>query len=320
VLLNQGQFAAARDSLARILSEVPHHPFVLNEWCHALLALEDWAGVERIAKSERAAQSDSVLLARSLAEAEERLGRPTDAALTAVEGWAASALLGNWADGELRKPMPFDLPRVRDAMRRAVARDATRGDLAAALARLDWRANDLPAMLKSLRAASAPGGGGSPRPMFAEELLQSGAPRDSAAAIEILLDLASDRALPAPRRNDSARRAWTLLEARGGASTGASRLAGAARLRAGGRGRRRDGTRASARGSARRTARASVAGARETRRPIEQRGVSLRRGAVLRRPIRFRSHLVSQGRQRSGRGEDRGGARTRVPDRGCRAA
>jgi tetratricopeptide (TPR) repeat protein len=63
--------------------------------------------------------------------------------------------------------------------------------------------------------------------MFAEELLQSGAPRDSAAAIEILLDLASDRALPAPRRNDSARRAWTLLEARGGASTGASRLAAA---------------------------------------------------------------------------------------------
>ena len=228
VLRNQGQFAASRDSLARVLAELPHHPFVLTEWCRTLLALEDWSGVERVAKSERAAQSDSVLLARALAEAQERLGRPTDAALTAADAWAASALMGNWADAELRKPMPFDLARVRDAMRRALARDATRGDLAAALARLDWRANDLPAMLKSLRASSAGAGGpGSPRQRFAEELLQTGAPRDSGAALEILVDLTSDHVLPAPLRNYSARRAWTLFVARGATAFGAARLSAA---------------------------------------------------------------------------------------------
>jgi tetratricopeptide (TPR) repeat protein len=227
VLRNQGQFAAARDSLARVLAELPHHPFVLNEWCRTLLALQDWNGVERLARTERAAQADSVLLARALSEAQERLGRQTEAALTAVEAWAASPLMGNLADLELRKPVPYDLAKVRDALRRALAHDATRGDIAAMLARLDWRADDLPAMLKSLRASSSSGGPGSPRQMFAEELLQTGAPRDSGAAIEILVDLTSDRALPVSLRNDSARRAWTLLVARGATAAGATRLAAA---------------------------------------------------------------------------------------------
>lgn len=228
ILRNQGQFAASRDSLTRMLAELPHHPAVLSEWCKSLLALEDWSGVEKLAKSERAAQADSVLLAHPLADAEERLGKPTDAALVAVEAWAASALMGNWAGTELRRPIPYDLARVREAMKRAVTRDATRGDLAAGLARLDWRANDLPATLKSLRAASTGAGGpGSPRQMFAEELLQSGASRDSSAAVEILIDLAADHALRPDQRDDAARRAWALFLARGAAANGASRLAAA---------------------------------------------------------------------------------------------
>lgn len=228
MLRNQGQFEASRDSMSRMLSELPHHPLVLSEWCKSLLVLEQWAAVEKVAKAERAAQGDSVLLARALEEAEERLGKPTEAALTAVEAWTASPLMGNWANTVLRRPLPYDVPRVREAMRRATARDATRGDLAAALARLDWRANDMPAMLKSLRAASSGAGGpGSPRQTFAEELLQNGAARDTTAALEILIDLSSDHALQAGQRDDAARRAWTLFQSRGLAAEGASRIAAA---------------------------------------------------------------------------------------------
>lgn len=222
---NQGQFAASRDSLAPILAAYPHHPLVLNEWCRSLLALEDFAGVERLARSERTAQSDSVLLARALAEAQERLGKPTDAALTAVEAWAATPLMGAWADAELRRPLAYDVVRVRDAMRRALAHDATRADLADGLARLDWRANDLPATLQSLRAAGSEGGPASPRLRFAEELLQNHAARDSSGALEILLDVAADRTLPAPLRGQCARRAWTLFLVRGTAADGAQRIA-----------------------------------------------------------------------------------------------
>jgi len=227
ILRNQGRFAAARDSLAPLVAALPHHPFVLTEWCRTLLALQDFASVDRLARAERASQSDSVLLARALAEAAEHLGRPTDAALTAIEAWAATPLMGNWADAELSRPMNFDVARAREAMRRAVARDSSRGDLALGLARLDWRANDLPATIRSLRAAGGAGGPGSPRHRFAEELLQTGSARDSSAAIEIMLDLAADRSLGGPLRNFSARRAWTLAQARGDAASGAARIASA---------------------------------------------------------------------------------------------
>ncbi|MGH7741357.1 MAG: hypothetical protein ACRENS_04975 [Candidatus Eiseniibacteriota bacterium] len=225
VMRNQGQFAASRDSLAPLLARLPHHAVVLTEWCRTLLALEEYASIERLARAERASQADSVLLARPLADSQERLGRPTDAALTAVEAWAASALMGRWADGQLRRPIPYDVPRVREAMRRAVAHDPSRGDLAAALARLDWRAHDTPAMLRSLRAASASGAPGSPRETFAEELLQGGATSDTSSALEILIDLASDRSLAGSMRSYAARRTWTLYLARGATAEGAPRLA-----------------------------------------------------------------------------------------------
>lgn len=227
LLRDQGRVVAARDSLTPLIGELPHHALVLTEWCRTLLMLEQYAAVERLARSERALQADSVLLARTLAEAQDRIGHPTESALTVVQAWAASPLMGGWADAELRRQLTIDLARVREAMRRALAHDPARGDLAAALARLDWRANDLPATLQSLRAASGPGGSGSPRQQFAEEMLMTGASRDSGAAIEILTDLASDHAVPITLRNYAAHRAWSVFVSRGASAIGASRLAAA---------------------------------------------------------------------------------------------
>jgi tetratricopeptide (TPR) repeat protein len=59
-----------------------------------------------------------------------------------------------------------------------------------------------------LLALADTGARGSVRWSFAEELLQHAAPRDSAGAIEVLLDLAADRERDAGFRVKAARRAW----------------------------------------------------------------------------------------------------------------
>ena len=356
VLRNQGQFAAARDTLARVLAELPHHPFVLNEWCRTLLALQDWNGVERLARTERAAQADSVLLARALAEAQERLGRQTEAALTAVEAWAASPLMGGLGGPRVAQA------RFRTIWRRFARRCAARSRMTPhaatsrpCLARLDWRADDLPAMLKSLRASSSSGGPGSPRAdVRRRAAAERGAPRDSGAAIEILVDLACDRALPA--RCETIRRAarGRFFIARGAGAQGASRLAAALDDVPPGqwdpdlaldiaRALRESGHTAEARALL--DAAPDAAGARRewrsnvrsptcaTARPKRALPALARLApAVAQRPrITYAEALFFDGqcdsahtwyvhvRQRRGRREDRRGTRTRVPARGRRA-
>jgi tetratricopeptide (TPR) repeat protein len=219
----QGLLQGARDSLTRLLADVPHHPLVLTELARTRLALQEWTAVERLAVAERLAQKDSLLLAQELVEAEERLGRPTDAARVAIEAWAASPEMADWASQTLDRLTPAD-PRVtREAMHRAIARQGGRTDLARGLARLEWRAGDARAMVQALAAADH--GGRSPlRWTFAEELARTGVMRDTLGAFETLLDLASDRAVQAGYRTAAAQRAWDLARPQGVVRDAATRL------------------------------------------------------------------------------------------------
>jgi tetratricopeptide (TPR) repeat protein len=224
-LRDQGQFASARDSLRALLSAVPHHALVLTELGRTLIALDDNAGVERLARPERMAQKDSLLLAQELAAALERLGRPTDAALIAIEAWASTPAAGDWAGATLARLTPADVHKTRDAMRRAVAASPERGDLARALARLEWRAGDTQAMVRALAAADRTGSHGTARWTFAEELLHGQVSKDSTAAFESLIDLAADHGAPPQLRTAAANRAWEVAVAHGDPGPGASRIA-----------------------------------------------------------------------------------------------
>src|SRR5262249_34876431 len=84
---------------------------------------------------------------------------------------------------------------------------------------------DSPAAIKLLRDADLAYKGAPLRWGFAEELLASGASRDSVGAIEILIDLAGDRGRDIPYRLVAARRAWEIYERRAGAPEGAPRIA-----------------------------------------------------------------------------------------------
>ncbi|MGH7578684.1 MAG: type VI secretion system protein TssA, partial [Gemmatimonadales bacterium] len=53
---------AIRTELKALLADVPHHAFVLTELCRVQNMVEDFAAVERLARAERLAQKDSILL------------------------------------------------------------------------------------------------------------------------------------------------------------------------------------------------------------------------------------------------------------------
>jgi hypothetical protein len=242
-----------------LLAQVPHHPRVLTELGRTLAMLSDWTALERLAREERASQKDSILLGRELALAQERLVHPTDAALTAVQVWAASPAEADWALGTLERLPNVDPRAVRDALRRATQREPLRADLARGMARLEWRAGDTAAMVSTLAAADHAGGRANVRWSFADELLLGNvaqpfasqpfasqpfarepfasqpfaspssprpkAPRDSTAALEVLENVAADRTLAAPYRFGAARRAWDVHQASGSAAAGAVAIA-----------------------------------------------------------------------------------------------
>ena len=220
----RGLVQSARDSLRVLLAEVPHHPLVLTELARTELALRDWAAVERMAVFERASQRDSLLLAQELIEAEERLGRPTDAARIAIEAWAAAPEMADWAGEILERLTPADPRVLREALRRAIAREPERTDLARGLARLEWRAADARAMTQALAAADH---GGTRTPLrwsFAEELARTGVMRDTLGAFETLVDLAGDRTVQLAYRTSAAQRAWELTRPQGVTRDAAARL------------------------------------------------------------------------------------------------
>ena len=59
-----GQLEQARAALAPLLAEAAHHPAVVTEQARLLLARQDFAGAERLGRTERAAQRDSLMVAR----------------------------------------------------------------------------------------------------------------------------------------------------------------------------------------------------------------------------------------------------------------
>jgi hypothetical protein len=211
-----GRLEQARSALAPLLAEVAHHPAVLTEQARLLLAQQDFAGAERLGRSERATQRDSVLMARELALALERLGRPRDAAAVALESWLASPLDADWAQETILRLAPADARGVRELLRRATDARPGRKDLVRERAMLEWRSGDLAAALATLQRADRPDPAQDPLLWdFATQLVSTGTARDSGAAAEALTTLAGDGHFDAGLRLSAAQYAWTLQRGRG---------------------------------------------------------------------------------------------------------
>ena len=243
-LRRDGLLEPASDQLAPLVRELPHHPLVVTEQARLLLAKSDFAAVERLGRAERAgpaprpalsgspgahpagAAHDSLLIAREMALALERLGRPREAAQVAVEAWAAEPVESEWASAAFLRLAPTDPRGIRELLRRAAEKAPDRVDLAFGLARLDARRGDVKAALTVLEKVDGPDGPRTPlRWKFAEELLTGGAASDSAAAAQALAAVAGDARHDPRVRLGAARRAWEVHDARGSSAEGAPALA-----------------------------------------------------------------------------------------------
>jgi hypothetical protein len=224
-----GRLREAEEALAPLVAAAPHHPAVVTERVRLRLAANDLAGARRLAREERAAQGDSLLAARELVYALERLGRPAEAAGVVLEAWAASPSVTDWAQGTLLR---LAASGARDARERAhrIARERTgRADLAVASALLDVRAGDLRAALAALAAAERPREGTPLRWDFAEALTETGTAGDTAAALAALTALAGDARFASIPRLFAGGRAWELQGARARRGEAAPALARALR-------------------------------------------------------------------------------------------
>jgi tetratricopeptide (TPR) repeat protein len=224
-LRDAGLTDRAREMLTALLSKAPHHPLVLSELARTHLARQDFAAVERLGRSERLAQKDSLLLGRELALALERLGRPRNAAQVALEMWAASPAQADWASGTLLRLVGADPHGIHESLRRASDRLPARLDIASGLAQIEWRIGDTREALRTLTRADHAGLGPAPRSSFAEELIGRSTSRDSSGALEVLLDLAGDSTHDVTLRLISAHRAWEICLARQAERDGAPRVA-----------------------------------------------------------------------------------------------
>jgi tetratricopeptide (TPR) repeat protein len=220
-LAEVGQLDGAREVLTKALEHAPHHPLVLIELTGVESARGAWKSVEQLARTERAAARDSLLLGQDLTQALQRLGKPRDAAQVVTEAWVASPGFTDWARMTLDTLVLADSKGVREIVRRAATAHPERVDLAKGAAALEWKLGD-PATAMRLLAAADVGSKGALRWSFAEELLEHGVPRDSVAAVDVLLDLAGDHEGDAAFRVRAARRAW---ETGGTATPNARRVA-----------------------------------------------------------------------------------------------
>jgi tetratricopeptide (TPR) repeat protein len=221
-----GRLDQARTALSPLLADAAHHPAVVTEQARQFLARRDFAGAERLGRAERSAQRDSLLVARELAFALERLGRPRDAAAVALESWLASPLDALWAEETVVRLAPADTRGVRELLRRAAEARPGRADLVRAGALLEWRAGDLAAALATLERAER--SGPAPTPLlwdFARQLTATGASRDSGAAAAALTALAGGGRFDTAWRLAAAQHAWTLQCARGAGDEAAPALA-----------------------------------------------------------------------------------------------
>jgi len=219
-----GRLDPARERLQSLLAESPHQPVVLVELARVYLARQQWKAIERLARTERAATRDSLLLGRELTLALERQSQPREAAQVAVEVWCAAPAEGEWADATLSRLDDLDSRRAREPLRRAAEARPWRLDMVRTAARLEWKRGDTAATLRLLAAADAAGPNTPARWSFAEERLASGGPRDTTAAVEALLDLAADSTRGTAYRLTAARRAWQVFVRMGSEREGVVRV------------------------------------------------------------------------------------------------
>jgi tetratricopeptide (TPR) repeat protein len=220
-----GMLEAARDSLTAVLARVPHHPAVLLELGSVLEAREAWRALEQLASNERGAARDSLLLAQDLVTALQRLARPREAAQVVIEAWVASPGHLEWARATLDTLALADPKGVRELIRRAANDLPHRADLIRVAAGLEWKLGDTQTALRLLGQADAAFKGAPLRWSFADELLSRGSARDSAGAVEVLVDLAGDRGRDLNYRLVAAQRAWEVYARRGGEREAAPRVA-----------------------------------------------------------------------------------------------
>jgi len=223
-LRDAGQLDPAKDGLTSLLAQVPHHPLVLTELARVQMARNDFAAIEKLGKSERASQKDSLLLAHELALAYERLGRPREAAEIAFEAWSASPDQAEWASTTLLKLVALQPKSIRESMKKFAERVPARIDVARGLALLELRLGDVATAMRTLAAAERPKVGMPLRWTFAEDLLQSGTVPDSMGAMATLLDLAGDVSKTMPHRVAAAQRVWEIYRNHGAESDGAPRV------------------------------------------------------------------------------------------------
>ena len=223
MLRGSGKLEAARDTVQKLLAAVPHHPMLLIELAGTEQDRRAWRAVESLAKTERAFAKDSLLLAQDLTLALERLGRPKEAAAVVLQAWVAEPMVATWAEGWLDSLARLEPKGVRELAQKTALSQPGRDDLARGAAWVGWIAGDKAGALKLL--ASTEVDGRTPaRWSFAEELVQHGTGPDSAAAVDVLLDLAGDHARGEAYRLPAARRAWGIASYLGSPAVAAERV------------------------------------------------------------------------------------------------
>jgi len=228
-LRNDGRIREARRVLDALRRDAPSHAFVLTELGQLMLADGDFLGLERLARREREAQHDSLLLGQELSLAYERLGNVSRAAEIVTEMWIAAPREADWTRSTLDRLQPADPAGVTRVLRTACQARPDRADLAYALAGLEFRQGETDRMLDALRAADRSGIRPPLRWNFAEERLRSAGAADSSAALESLVDLAGDSAMDLSYRTPAARRAWAMFQSQGREAEGAKRVSEALR-------------------------------------------------------------------------------------------
>lgn len=217
----------ARDTLALLLRDVPHHPMAVTELARVHGARGDWNALAALGRNERLFHKDSLLVSRELALALERLGRVRDAAQVAAESWAASPREGSWAQNRMLALSPADPRGVAETLRGAVARRPGRADMAGTLAVMLSRMNQPVESARVLAAADRASYRPPLRQRFADEALANHTPSDSLAALEALVSLAADSSFLRTLRVNAAEQAFGAATAGGTRGAMAPRLVGA---------------------------------------------------------------------------------------------
>jgi len=218
-----GSTDAARDTLTQLLKLKPHHPVILWELAQVHRSRGDWKALEQLARTERSARKDSLLLAPEYALALDRLGRIKDAVQVVLEARVKDPV-AEWTIPELQRLVNAAPKEAAAALKPVVAAHPEDIGLIRVAATLEWRNGDQRAALQMLAAADRKRSGTPSRWTFAEEMLVRATATDSVSAAEVFLDLAADTVLDPAYRLPAARRAWAILR-RNPASPSAARVA-----------------------------------------------------------------------------------------------